>query len=238
MTDWTQGFLSRRQPVVQGLVFGLVLFAIVGLLGLRASPTSSTSGSREDAVDLSRSVGRRKEPGVERRLLGCLARGRDLRDRGDRGAAARGGAAASAGRGSLAESPFRTAALAVTGPLATASDFLPPRQTLGVGDRALRREEASGERAIPGSSEPPEDPATGTTSRRRHASPRRTTAPEVRRRGRPRRFRRRQRLHHDHQTSSDHHHDHEASRSSRRRSRCGCWWSATRWWSLIGYGSA
>jgi alginate O-acetyltransferase complex protein AlgI len=33
LTDWGQGFLSRRQPVVQGLVFGLALFAIVGLLG-------------------------------------------------------------------------------------------------------------------------------------------------------------------------------------------------------------
>ena len=33
VTDWTQGFVSHRPPVVQGLAFGLVLFAIVGLLG-------------------------------------------------------------------------------------------------------------------------------------------------------------------------------------------------------------
>jgi alginate O-acetyltransferase complex protein AlgI len=33
LTDRLQGFLSRRWPVVQGLVFGVVLFAIVGLFG-------------------------------------------------------------------------------------------------------------------------------------------------------------------------------------------------------------
>jgi alginate O-acetyltransferase complex protein AlgI len=33
VTDWVQGIVSRRRPLLQGLVFGLVLFAIVGLLG-------------------------------------------------------------------------------------------------------------------------------------------------------------------------------------------------------------
>jgi alginate O-acetyltransferase complex protein AlgI len=33
LTDWTQGFLSRRHPLVQGVVFGSVLFVIVGMLG-------------------------------------------------------------------------------------------------------------------------------------------------------------------------------------------------------------
>jgi alginate O-acetyltransferase complex protein AlgI len=33
LTERLQGFLSRRWPVVQGLVFGLVLFAIVGIFG-------------------------------------------------------------------------------------------------------------------------------------------------------------------------------------------------------------
>ncbi|OFW61098.1 MAG: hypothetical protein A2133_00515 [Actinobacteria bacterium RBG_16_64_13] len=33
LTEMGEGFLSRRQPLIQGLAFGLVLFAIVGLLG-------------------------------------------------------------------------------------------------------------------------------------------------------------------------------------------------------------
>jgi hypothetical protein len=33
LTGRLEGFLSRRQPLVQGLVFGVFLFAIVGVLG-------------------------------------------------------------------------------------------------------------------------------------------------------------------------------------------------------------
>ncbi|NLE10004.1 MAG: MBOAT family protein [Actinobacteria bacterium] len=33
LTEWTQALISRRRPLVQGLVFGLVVFAVVGLLG-------------------------------------------------------------------------------------------------------------------------------------------------------------------------------------------------------------